>query len=388
MAAAPSASIPTAVRCRSPASTIIPARAPSGRRVRTPPLPASQNRRRPRSIRKPLPLQRLLRPSRQQHRRPAPPAPAAPAATTEPSTTTATIAPADTAVAPPAPPPRAAAGDQQDARRRRPGSDDCRGAAVITEPAAIRGCPGQFAARRLADRREGRQGPHRAMRRQSLRLLGRREVEPERRAGADQHEAGKDLKWTGRILDPNTGSTYDSTIALNGSDYAARAGLRLRRHVLRRPDLDARGLTIVLRISQVKGPAASAGPFVCAPVSAVAQSPRARSVRARIAPAAFDVTPITFFRQPCDDVRVQHRARHGTVSQRNDRHPHPVAVAMRFAAPAAAATFDGEWNVQIPSKSAACSNSASVSIGISNGQVASTSATLSGRRPRRRGRHH
>jgi uncharacterized protein (DUF2147 family) len=27
---------------------------------------------------------------------------------------------------------------------------------------------------------------------------------------------GKDLKWSGRILDPNTGSTYDSTIALKG----------------------------------------------------------------------------------------------------------------------------------------------------------------------------
>ncbi len=28
----------------------------------------------------------------------------------------------------------------------------------------------------------------------------------------------KDSKWTGRIFDPNTGSTYDSTIALKGSD--------------------------------------------------------------------------------------------------------------------------------------------------------------------------
>ena len=28
----------------------------------------------------------------------------------------------------------------------------------------------------------------------------------------------KDSKWSGRILDPNTGSTYDSTIALQGSD--------------------------------------------------------------------------------------------------------------------------------------------------------------------------
>jgi uncharacterized protein (DUF2147 family) len=26
----------------------------------------------------------------------------------------------------------------------------------------------------------------------------------------------KDQKWSGRILDPNTGSTYDSTIALKG----------------------------------------------------------------------------------------------------------------------------------------------------------------------------
>src|SRR5262249_55208130 len=29
---------------------------------------------------------------------------------------------------------------------------------------------------------------------------------------------GKDQKWSGRILDPNTGSTYDSTIALKGAD--------------------------------------------------------------------------------------------------------------------------------------------------------------------------
>jgi uncharacterized protein (DUF2147 family) len=29
---------------------------------------------------------------------------------------------------------------------------------------------------------------------------------------------GKDSKWSGRIYDPNTGSTYDSTIALKGSD--------------------------------------------------------------------------------------------------------------------------------------------------------------------------
>ncbi|WP_027536142.1 DUF2147 domain-containing protein [Bradyrhizobium sp. WSM3983] len=29
---------------------------------------------------------------------------------------------------------------------------------------------------------------------------------------------GKDQKWSGRILDPNTGSTYDSTVTLKGTD--------------------------------------------------------------------------------------------------------------------------------------------------------------------------
>ncbi len=56
-------------------------------------------------------------------------------------------------------------------------------------PAPPRQSSGQFAARRLADRREGRQGPDRAMRRQSLRLFRGREIEPERRTGSDQHEA-------------------------------------------------------------------------------------------------------------------------------------------------------------------------------------------------------
>jgi uncharacterized protein (DUF2147 family) len=55
------------------------------------------------------------------------------------------------------------------------------------------------------------------MRRQSLRIFGRREVEPEWRAGPDQHEAHKDSKWKGRIFDPNAGSTNDSTIALRGA---------------------------------------------------------------------------------------------------------------------------------------------------------------------------
>ena len=56
-------------------------------------------------------------------------------------------------------------------------------------------------------------------------------------------------------------------------------------------------------------------------------------------------------------------------------------AVLGFATPSAAATFDGDWNVQITSSNAACSSGASVSIGINNGQVASNSAavTASGR---------
>ena len=48
--------------------------------------------------------------------------------------------------------------------------------------------------------------------------------------------------------------------------------------------------------------------------------------------------------------------------------------AMSIATPAAAATFDGAWNVQIASSGGACPNGTNVSIGINNGQVASSNA--------------
>jgi hypothetical protein len=58
-----------------------------------------------------------------------------------------------------------------------------------------------------------------------------------------------------------------------------------------------------------------------------------------------------------------------------------LLLGMSVATPAAAATFDGSWNVQIASTNIACPSGTSVSIGINNGQVASTNAmvTASGR---------
>jgi hypothetical protein len=58
-----------------------------------------------------------------------------------------------------------------------------------------------------------------------------------------------------------------------------------------------------------------------------------------------------------------------------------MLIGMSIATPAAAATFDGAWNVQIASSNSACPSGTSVSIGINNGQVASNNAmvTASGR---------
>jgi hypothetical protein len=53
-----------------------------------------------------------------------------------------------------------------------------------------------------------------------------------------------------------------------------------------------------------------------------------------------------------------------------------LLAAISAATPAAAATFDGAWNVQIASSNGACNSGTSVSIGINNGQVASTNAMV------------
>jgi hypothetical protein len=57
---------------------------------------------------------------------------------------------------------------------------------------------------------------------------------------------------------------------------------------------------------------------------------------------------------------------------------HIVALfAIPFASQASAATFDGVWNVQITSPKAVCGDGATVSIDISNGQVASADSGVS-----------
>jgi hypothetical protein len=53
-----------------------------------------------------------------------------------------------------------------------------------------------------------------------------------------------------------------------------------------------------------------------------------------------------------------------------------LLATLALATPSVAATFDGDWNVQITSSNAACPSGASVSIGINNGRVASNTAAV------------
>ena len=52
-------------------------------------------------------------------------------------------------------------------------------------------------------------------------------------------------------------------------------------------------------------------------------------------------------------------------------------LALPFARPAAAASFDGEWSVHIASSSSQCGDGATASFGINNGRVASSGGMMS-----------
>jgi len=53
-----------------------------------------------------------------------------------------------------------------------------------------------------------------------------------------------------------------------------------------------------------------------------------------------------------------------------------LLLGMSIATPAAAATFDGAWNVQIASPNNACGGGTTVSTGSNNGQVASNNPLM------------
>ena len=147
------------------------------------------------------------------------PAPAAPATTSrdEPSATTAAVAPADTAApAPPAPPqaaPPAPPAPAPVAAPAPPPSQQKQAAVpAASAPSPANSPLGVW----LTEEKEGKVriepcGPN---------ICGY-SVDKKSNQNGEQvlinMKPGKD-KWSGRILDPTSGSTYDSTIALKGTD--------------------------------------------------------------------------------------------------------------------------------------------------------------------------
>src|SRR5882757_2256799 len=144
----------------------------------------------------------------------------APAATPpEPSSATANVAPADTATATP---PAAGAPVPQAQQEPAPAAKPAAPAPVVatappaqkqTAPTSSNSPLGVW----LTEEKEGKVRIEQC----GANLCGY-SVDAKSNQNGEQvlinMKPGKDPKWSGRILDPNTGSTYDSTIALKGSD--------------------------------------------------------------------------------------------------------------------------------------------------------------------------
>jgi uncharacterized protein (DUF2147 family) len=177
--------------------------------------------------RKPTPQQAKADPQAPDAAAPAEQAPAAaPAATSAaPATATANVAPVDTPAAtlPPVPAPAPAPQAQQDPA---PVAKPAPAPVVATAPPTPAAAPKPLAAASsansplgmwLTEEKEGKVRIEQC----GVNLCGY-SVDAKSNQNGEQvlinMKPGKDAKWSGRILDPNTGSTYDSTIALKGSD--------------------------------------------------------------------------------------------------------------------------------------------------------------------------
>ncbi len=152
---------------------------------------------------------------------PAPPAPATAATAPDAPTTTANNAPADAAAVPPAPPAPAPLPPIQDATpQRTPAPPAPAVAAVPPQPAPAPAQrprdPNSPVGVWLTEEKEGKVRIEQC----GANLCGY-SVDAKSNANGEQvlmsMKPGQG-KWSGRILDPNTGSTYDSTIALKGPD--------------------------------------------------------------------------------------------------------------------------------------------------------------------------
>jgi len=169
----------------------------------------------------PAPVAPLPAPSEQAAVPAAPaPVPAAPAPPPEPTTATAAVTPADPVTAPAPPPPSSPPAPQvQQQPAPAPRVEPAPAVAAVT-PAPAPPPPAAQAANSplgvwLTEEKEGKVRIEQC----GANLCGY-SVDAKSNLNGEQvlinMRPNKDAKWSGRILDPNTGSTYDSTIALKG----------------------------------------------------------------------------------------------------------------------------------------------------------------------------
>lgn len=150
----------------------------------------------------------------------AAPVPAAPAVTTaEPSTTTAAATPTDSVTTPPSVPPAPPVQEAAPVAKPAPAplvAAAPPAAAPAPAPAAVQAANSPLGLW-LTEEKEGKVRIEQC----GTNLCGY-SVDKKSNQNGEQvlinMKPAKDAKWSGRILDPNTGSTYDSTIALKGTD--------------------------------------------------------------------------------------------------------------------------------------------------------------------------
>jgi uncharacterized protein (DUF2147 family) len=155
---------------------------------------------------------------------PAQPATSPATAASEPATATAKVAPADTST-PGQPLTAAPQVPQDDALAARPVPPPVVATAPAAAPVQKPPAPATSSAQSantplgvwLTEEKEGKVRIEPC----GVNLCGY-SVDPKSNQNREQvlinMKPGKDAKWSGRIFDPNSGSTYDSTIALKGSD--------------------------------------------------------------------------------------------------------------------------------------------------------------------------
>jgi uncharacterized protein (DUF2147 family) len=144
-------------------------------------------------------------------------------ATTEPSTATTNVAPADTATSTQLPASAPAPQVQQDAAPAQPAPAPVVATAPVSTPMQKQQTPDPATSATtplgvwLTEQKEGKVRIEQC----GANLCGY-SVDAKSNQNGEKvlinMKPGKDSKWSGRIFDPNSGSTYDSTIALKGSD--------------------------------------------------------------------------------------------------------------------------------------------------------------------------